>query len=67
MALRAILACASQHWCDVVRTCTDTHCFNAVDAVKFIETVLYNRCLPGRLFGDVGAAKAWLLRTHDLK
>jgi len=33
----------------------------AVDATYFVETVLINRGLPGRLFISVGDAKAWLL------
>lgn len=33
----------------------------AVDATYFVETVLVNRGLPGRLFSSVGAATDWLL------
>lgn len=33
----------------------------AVDATYFVETVLINRGLPGRLFGTTGAALDWLL------
>jgi len=33
----------------------------AVSATYFVETVLVNRGLPGRLFNSVSDAKAWLL------
>lgn len=34
---------------------------DAQDIVNFIETVLYNRGLPGKVFEDVDEARAWLL------
>ena len=34
---------------------------DAVDMAMFIETVLVNRGLPGRLFSTVNEAKAWLI------
>ena len=37
------------------------HSEHAVDAIKFIETVLVNRGLPGRLFADEESARNWLL------
>ena len=33
----------------------------AKDAVKFAETVLYNRGLPGKVFDDEDEARQWLL------
>ena len=33
----------------------------AFESIKFIETVLYNRGLPGKLFKDIDEAKTWLL------
>lgn len=33
----------------------------ALNATYFVETVLINRGLPGRLFTSVGAARDWLL------
>ena len=38
---------------------------HAKDMAAFIETVLVNRGLPGRLFSSVDEAKDWLL--HDVK
>jgi len=40
----------------------------AVETVKFVETSLYNRALPGRLFRSEDDARKWLLdnrRTTD--
>ena len=37
----------------------------AVNATYFVETVLINRGLPGRLFSSVGAAKDWLLNDSE--
>ena len=34
---------------------------DAMDMADFIETVLVNRGLPGRVFGSVDDAKTWLL------
>jgi hypothetical protein len=34
----------------------------AVETLKFIETVLVNRGLPGRVFPDEDAAREWLLQ-----
>ena len=34
---------------------------DAQDIINFIETVLYNRGLPGKAFEDVDEARAWLL------
>jgi hypothetical protein len=34
---------------------------DAQDIINFIETVLYNRGLPGKVFEDVDEARAWLL------
>jgi hypothetical protein len=34
---------------------------DAQDIINFIETVLYNRGLPGKTFEDVDEARAWLL------
>ena len=38
---------------------------DARDVTSFIETVLVNRGLPGRLFSSADEAKDWLL--HDVK
>ena len=35
---------------------------NAQDMASFIETVLINRGLPGKLFSSVADAEKWLLR-----
>lgn len=37
----------------------------AVDATYFVETVLINRGLPGRLFPSTGAAVDWLLNRDN--
>jgi hypothetical protein len=34
---------------------------DAQDIINFIETVLYNRGLPGKVFEDVDEARIWLL------
>jgi hypothetical protein len=36
----------------------------AMETTKFIETVLKNRGLPGRVFSNEEEAKEWLLRKH---
>ncbi len=36
-----------------------------VETYRFVETVLVNRGLPGRLFSDVDAARRWLLEESD--
>lgn len=38
---------------------------DAKDATYFIETVLFNRGLPGRLFDSVAAAIDWLLSDDN--
>lgn len=38
---------------------------DAREATYFIETVLYNRGLPGRLFDTVAEATEWLLAEED--
>ena len=37
----------------------------AYHAAYFIETVLFNRGFPGRIFLDVAEAKEWLLSGAD--
>ena len=34
------------------------------ERIKFLETVLYNRGLPGKLFSDIEEAKIWLLKDE---
>jgi hypothetical protein len=36
------------------------HNEDAIDVIEFVETVLANRGLPGRLFPDEATAKEWL-------
>ena len=38
---------------------------DGVTAVHFIETVLSNRGLPGRMFADVSEARDWLPGKPD--
>jgi len=38
---------------------------DAKDATYFVETVLFNRGLPGRLFDSVAAATDWLLSDDN--
>ena len=37
---------------------------DALDVIKFVETVLINRSLPGRLFPDEASAKTWLFEDQ---
>jgi hypothetical protein len=37
----------------------------AKEPVRFIEDVLFNRSLPGRVFDNVDEARAWLLADAD--
>ncbi len=37
---------------------------DALEVIEFVETVLINRGLPGRLFPDETAAKAWLFKDQ---
>ena len=36
---------------------------DARDVIEFIETVLFNRGLPGKVFDDEAAARNWLLES----